>query len=116
VVRTPGINCCEIILGNEKYRKIRKEGAFILLPEWAERWKEAFIEYMGFKTSETIKPFMSEMHKKLLYVDTGFQKKDQNLFDEISDFLGLPIEIYPSSVDELEKVLDKLITESESKE
>jgi len=115
VVRTPGINCCEIILGNEKYRKIRKDGAFILLPEWAERWKEAFVEYMGFKTSEAIQPFMSEMHEKLLYVDTGFQKKDQNLFDEISEFLGLPLEIYPSSVVELEKVLEKLIIESESK-
>lgn len=116
VVRTPGINCCEIILGNEKYRKIRKDGAFILLPEWAERWKEAFIDYMGFNSSEAIKPFMSEMHKKLLYIDTGLQKKNHNLFDEISDFLGLPLEIYPSSVDELEKILERLIIESETKE
>lgn len=116
VVRTPGINCCEIILGNEKYRKIRKDGAFILLPEWAERWKEAFIDYMGFNSSEAIKPFMSEMHKKLLYIDTGLQKKNHNLFEEISDFLGLPLEIYPSSVDELEKILERLIIESETKE
>jgi len=116
VVRTPGINCCEIILGEEKYRKIRKDGAFILLPEWAERWREAFIDFMGFNSSEAIKPFMSEMHKKLLYIDTGLQKKNQNLFDEISDFLGLPLEIYPSSVDELENVLERLIIESETKE
>jgi hypothetical protein len=110
--RSPGINCCEIILGNEKYRKLRDEGAFILLPEWAERWKEAFVDYMGFKTSKAIRPFMGEMHKKLTYIDTGFQKKNDVLFQEISDFLGLPIEVYPSTIDELEKVIDRLIIES----
>jgi len=116
ILRTPGINCCEIILGSDKYKKLRRDGAFILLPEWADRWKEAFVDYMGFKTSKTIKPFMSEMHKKLVYVDTGFHKKDKALFDEISDFLGLPLEIYNSSVDELEKVINKLIAESDNQQ
>jgi len=116
ILRTPGINCCEIILGSDKYKKLRRDGAFILLPEWADRWKEAFVDYMGFKTSKTIKPFMSEMHKKLVYVDTGFHKKDKALFDEISDFLGLPLEIYNSSIDELEKVINKLIAESDNQQ
>lgn len=114
IVRTPGINCCEIMLGSEKYRKLRRDGAFILLPEWADRWKEAFIDYMGFKNSKSIKPFMGEMHKKLVYIDTGFQKKEHTLFDEISDFLGLPLEIYNSSIDELEEVINCLIAESKN--
>ena len=100
------------MLGSEKYKKLRRDGAFILLPEWADRWKEAFIDYMGFKNSKSIKPFMSEMHKKLVYIDTGFQKKDKSLFDEISDYLGLPLEIYNSSIDELEQVINRLIAES----
>lgn len=116
IVRSPGINCCEIFLGNKKYRKIRDDGAFILLPEWADRWKEAFIDYMGFKTSKSIKPFMAEMHKKIVYVDTGFQEKNSPLFNEISDFLGLPLEIYSSSIDELEKVVKRLISESKKQE
>jgi hypothetical protein len=115
ILRTPGINCCEIFLGREVYRKLRKEGAFILLPEWADRWKEAFVDYMGFKTSKSVSPFMNEMHKKLVYIDTGLKKKNNVIFDEISDYLGLPIEIYPSSLEELEKVLTRLITESDSK-
>jgi hypothetical protein len=114
VVRTPGINCCEIMLGTQEYKKIRNDGAFILLPEWADRWKEAFIDYMGFKTSKAIRPFMSEMHKKIVYVDTGFQEKNSPLFNEISDFLGLPLEIYSSSIDELEKVINRLIEQSDS--
>ena len=110
--RTPGINCCEIILGNERYRKIRDEGAFILLPEWADRWKEAFVDYMGFKTSREIRPFMSEMHQKLVYLDTGLHKKDKVLFDEMSDFLGLSFEVCNCSIDELENVIERLIIES----
>jgi len=39
VLRTPGINCCEIMIGGEKYRKLRRDGAFFLLPEWASKWK-----------------------------------------------------------------------------
>lgn len=113
IVRTPGINCCEILLGTQKYRELRSDGAFILLPEWADRWKEAFIDYMGFKTSKAAKPFMSEMHKKMVYVDTGFHEKNNPLFEEISDFLGLPIEIYTSSIDELEKVINRLIIDSD---
>jgi PAS domain S-box-containing protein len=116
IVRTPGINCCEIILGSEKYRRFRKDGAFIILPEWAERWKEAFVDYMGFKTSKSIRPFMGEMHQKLIYVDTGLQKKNNLLFNEISDYLGLPLEVHTSSLGELEKVIDRLIKESAIKE
>lgn len=116
IVRSTGINCCEIMLGSAKYRKIRKEGAFILLPEWADRWKEAFVDYMGFKTSKAIKPFMNEMHKKLVYVDTGFQEKNKALLDEISDFLGLPLEIYEGSINELEKVINQLIIQSGTKD
>ena len=116
IVRSQGINCAEIFLGSEEYRKMRRDGAFILLPEWADRWKEAFIDDMGFKTSKMARPFMKEMHKKIVYLDTGFQKKDTALFDEISDFLGLPLEIYNSSIGELEKVINQLIAESDNQQ
>lgn len=116
IIRTPGINCCEIILGSEKYRKMRKEGAFILLPEWADRWREVFVDYMGFKHSKGARIFMNEMHKKLVYVVTGTQKRNVALFDEISEYVGLPLEIYTSTMDELEKVLTRLIKESGSEE
>ena len=74
IVRTPGINCCEIFLGSARYRKIRNEGAFILLPEWANRYKEI----------------------------------DSQLLNEISEFVGLPLEIHNSSISELENTIVKL--------
>jgi len=109
IVRSPGINCCEIFLGKEKYQQLRKEGAFILLPEWSVRWREAFVEYMGFKNAKSSRLFMNDMHKKIVYVDTGFQDKNQPLLTEISEYFGLPLEIYNTSISELEKVLHSLI-------
>lgn len=114
MVRTQGINCCEIILGSEKYKKIRKEGAFFLLPEWAERWKEVFVEYMGFKNSKSASRFMNDMHKKVVYIDTGYKETDNPLLKEISEFVGLPLEIYKSSVFELEDTINNLININES--
>lgn len=116
ISRAQGINCCEIFLGSEKYRKMRNDGAFILLPEWSIRWKEAFVDYMGFNTSKSAQFFMTDMHKKLVYVDTGFQDINQSLLDEISEYVGLPLEIYHTSIAELENVLNSLINSQKNKE
>jgi len=70
---------------------------------------------MGFRTSKAIRPFMSDMHQKIVYVDTGIQKMNHPLLDEISDFIGLPLEIYNSSIDELEQVINRLIEESNTR-
>lgn len=109
ILRTPGINCCEIFLGEKEYKKQRKEGAFLLLPEWIKRWKEVFIDHLGFKDSKAIKPFMNEMHKKLVYIDAGTYCTDKKLLNEISDFVGLPLEIHKTTIDELERVILNLI-------
>ena len=71
---------------------------------------------MGFKTSKAIKPFMTEMHKKIVYVDTGLVEKNHPLLNDISDFLGLPLEIYSSTTDELERVINRLIEQSDAPE
>lgn len=115
VLRTPGINCCEILLGTNEYRRLRKEGAFILLPEWTDRWKEVFIDYMGFKNAPLATSFMGEMHKKLVFVDTGMQKKNDRLFEEISKYLGLHLEVCTTSTEELEKTLTQIMNESMNK-
>jgi hypothetical protein len=109
VVRTQGINCCEILMGTDSYKRVRKEGAFILLPEWADRWTEVFMDYMGFKRQSELKSFMTDMHKKLVYVDTGFQKRNTPLLNQISEYTGLPLEIHQSTVAELERMVTELI-------
>lgn len=103
-VRTAGINCCEILLGRETYRRLRKEGAFFLMPEWALAWKEVFVGQLGLLGSNA-KAFMREMHTRLIYLDTGLMPVPGEALEEASAFLGLPLEIMEVS---LEPLLDSL--------
>lgn len=98
--RTKGINCCEIILGRETYRKLRKEGAFFLMPEWALSWRQIFVGQLGLMGS-CAKTFMQEMHSRLIYLDTGLVPVPHEALRGVSEFMGLPMEILPVSLDPL---------------
>ena len=109
ICRTQGMNCCEIFLGKDQYRKLRKEGAFIMLHEWASRWRDIFYDYMGFKDNKTASLFMQDMHEKIVYLDTSFQKVDYNLLKEISNFTGLKVEVIQCEMNNLEKGINQCI-------
>ncbi len=98
--RTAGINCCEIILGREAYRRLRKEGAFFLMPEWALAWRQVFVGQLGL-LGPCAKTFMQELHTRLIYLDTGLIPVPHEALQEASEFLGLPVEILPVSLDPL---------------
>jgi len=98
--RTAGINCCEILLGRETYRKLRKEGAFFLMPEWALAWKQVFVSQLGL-LGPCARTFMQEMHSRLIYLDTGLVPVPHGDLAEASEFLGLPVEILPVSLEPL---------------
>lgn len=105
ITKSEGINCCEIILGKEKYHKLRKEGAFIILPEWAEKWKEVFLDQLGFKNQTTTALFMNDMHKKISFINTGVQEIPHQLLQDISTYFQLPFEVLNCDLEELHKQL-----------
>jgi hypothetical protein len=100
VSRTKGINCCEVLLGKETYHRMRREGAFFLLPEWTLDWKRVFKNELGLEGSNA-RMFMQEMHTRLVYLDTGLAPVPQTELDELADYAGLPIEILPISLEHL---------------
>jgi len=108
ICRTKGMNCCELILGRQRYYKLRSEGAFFLLPEWTERWKEVFQQYLGFN-EQTAKLFMAEMHSKLLYLDTGIIPVPTDKLEGASAFCGLPFEIIKVELDELASTINSAL-------
>lgn len=100
VIRIEGLNCCEIILGREAYRQLRKEDAFFVIEEWAHRWKEVFIQEMGL--NEKIAPiFMGDMHRKIVYIDTGITEIPFEILEEMSLYFKLPFEILKVNLDVL---------------
>lgn len=104
--RTIGMNCCEIILGRKRYRELRNQGAFFLLPEWTERWAEVFQQNLGF-TAGNAKDFMGEMHTSLIYLDTGITPVPHKALRAAAEFCGLPAEIIHVTLDHLlQTILD----------
>lgn len=93
IKKVNGINCCEILLGSDQYFKLRKQGAFILLPEWLDRWREVFQVELGFKDEQIAHKFMNDFHKNLIYIDTGITEVPIEKIDEISSFTGLKCHI-----------------------
>ncbi len=88
VVRTEGINCCEILLGGKQYRRLREEGAFFLMPEWALRWREVFQLHLGLE-QPCAADIMQDMHSKLLYLDVGLTPVPRERLQEFSEYCGL---------------------------
>ena len=91
--RVVGMNCVEIFLGRETYRRLRAEGAFFLLPEWTGKWERIFKELLGFSDQSVARQFMNEMHTKFIYVNTGVQKIPDTALHHISEYFELPVEV-----------------------
>ena len=100
VVRVCGLNCCEILLGSELYRRLRSESVFFLMPEWTLRWREIFQHHLGLE-GDNARSFMNDMITKLIYLETGLFPIPESHLDEISVYSGLPVEIMQVSLDQL---------------
>jgi hypothetical protein len=106
VVRTRGKNCCELLLGPEEYRRLSHEGAFFLIPEWARRWKGIFAKELGLNRG-TATSLMQEIHRKLMYLDTGLAPVPENALNECAEYCGLPYEVRPVSLERLRLAIEE---------
>ncbi|NVN91463.1 MAG: DUF1638 domain-containing protein [Desulfuromonadales bacterium] len=97
--KVSGINCCEILLGRDIYRKLQKEQAFIFLPEWTLRWHDVFTRELGFEKPDVAQAFMRDHCKRLVYVDTGVIPVPDATLGEISGFFNMPVEVLRTSLD-----------------
>jgi hypothetical protein len=107
VSRVEGTNCCEILLGRDAYRELRKEGVFFFLPEWTERWKDVFLRELGLTAPDIAQEFMHEFHKRLMYLDTGVDAIPKDTLEEISKYFGIPVEINAIGLECFSRAVDQ---------
>lgn len=108
VIRTRGNNCCHLLLGREEYRKLSHTGAFFLFPEWAKRWHHIFSVELGLNQTNAA-GLMGDMHRKLVYLDTGVLPVPVTELQECSDYCGLPWEILQVSLEHLRAVIQQAL-------
>jgi hypothetical protein len=91
--RVEGCNCCEIWLGRQRYRELRREAAFFLMPEWTLRWERIIKDELGLKTKELAKDFMAQTLRRAVYIDTGVIPVPTEALEAFSVYTGLPITV-----------------------
>ncbi len=100
VERVKGLNCIEIILGKEQYKRIQKDRIFCFMPEWINRWEDIFKSHLGLNR-ENARAFMKDMHSKAVYIDTGVAPIPSKIIQEIQDYIGLSMDIMPVNLNQL---------------
>lgn len=114
VVRTSGKNCCELLLGPGEYRRLLHQGVFFLIPEWARRWKEIFAKELGLNRDNATS-LMQEMHRKLIYLDTGLAPVPGKELHECAEYCGLPYEVLQVSLGHLHSAIEEALFKCKTK-
>ncbi len=111
--RVNAVNCVQMLLGPARYRRLMREQAFVLLPEWTVRWREVIQGKLGL--SEKIAPaFMHEFHRSLVYLDTGIVPIPRSSIEECAAYTGLPWRVETVSLDGLLALLREAEKASEN--
>jgi len=112
VARIRGNNCCEMLLGHDEYRRLSHDGVFFLIHEWVGRWREVFTNQLGLN-KENATGLMRDMHRKLVYLDTGVVPVPEKTLNECAAYCGLPWEIRPVTLDMLRSAITEAMTRLE---
>jgi len=104
VVRAEGVNCCELLLGSHLYRKLRADGAFFLMNDWALRWREVFTHRLGL-SEDSATDLMREMHTKVIHIDTGVAPVPRAELEAMSAYCGLEWEVLTVSLEPLREAI-----------
>ena len=104
VSRVNAINCAQMVVGRSWYRELMQEQAFMLLPEWALRWKEIFQIELGL-TKEVAHDLMQDNRGHIVYLDTGLVPVPQEALASCAAYTGLPLRIEHVSLNPLLELL-----------
>ena len=89
VGRVNAINCAQLLVGRERYRRLMREEAFLILPEWAGRWEHIMKGELGL-TRAVAQDLLGENRGVLVYLDTGLVPVPEQELIEFSSYSGLP--------------------------
>jgi len=92
IVRIRGSNCGEMLLGKETHKHLVKSGAFLLFPEWLDRWREILLGFPGMD-AELSRSMIRDMHNRFVYLHTGVRPVPTDALNECGAFFNLPVEV-----------------------
>lgn len=100
ISRVNAVNCAQMLAGRNRYRELMRDRAFMLLPEWAPRWKEILHDELGLHP-EVARDLMRENRRELVYLDTAVAPAPREAVAECAAYTGLPWRIEKVSLNNL---------------
>lgn len=100
VGRVGAVNCAQLLLGHARYRELMRARSFMLLPEWAQRWKEVMQTELGLLPG-VAQELMQEHRGELVYLDTGLVPVPREELQGCAAYTGLPWRVEPVGLDHL---------------
>ncbi|MDD2540444.1 MAG: DUF1638 domain-containing protein [Desulfuromonadaceae bacterium] len=98
VGRVNVINCAQLLLGRDRYRQLMLEEAFMVLPEWAQRWEHIMKSELGL-TKAVAHDLMGDNRGVLVYLDSGLVPVPEQYLVEFSAYSGLPWRVETVTLD-----------------
>ena len=92
VGRVNAINCIQMLVGRARYRELMQEHAFMLMPEWAMRWRETMQNALDLPPT-VARDLMCSDRRMLVYLDTGLAPVPKACLEECSAYAGLPLRV-----------------------
>jgi hypothetical protein len=107
VARASGCSCVELLVGREERRRLQRDGAFCLLPEWTARWEE-IIASTGLGRALSLDA-LRRVHRRLVYLDTGAVPVPHAALAECAGATGLPLTVQAVALDLLAANLEAAV-------
>ena len=104
VVRVSAPNCIQLLTGKAYFKELMHREAFVLLPEWAPRWKTIIEQELGLK-GDVARDLFRENRKELVYLDTGITPVPYTEINACAATTGLPAHIEKTGLSHLRKAL-----------
>lgn len=89
VGRVNAINCAQLLVGRARYRQFMQQQAFLVLPEWAGRWRQIMHHELGL-SEQVARDLMGEHRGMLVYLDTGLIPVPEQELKAFAGYCGLP--------------------------
>lgn len=107
VARTSGCSCVELLVGRDERRRLLRDGAFCLLPEWTARWEEV-LTGTGLGRALSLDA-LRRMHRRLVYLDTGALPVPHPALAACASATGLPVAVQTVGLDHLAANLEAAV-------
>ncbi|RPH31706.1 MAG: DUF1638 domain-containing protein [Bacteroidales bacterium] len=100
--------CFELILNKESIYHFIKQGDYLVSNGWLRNYKQHIVDW-GFDEKSS-KIFFNESLKKILFLDTGISGDFKPNLIALSEYMGLPYEVFPVGLSHCINFLDAQVS------